>query len=114
MAAECILRNGGNKQEAADYFNKIRERAYDGQTGNLDANDLNLDVMLDERARELYWECHRRTDLVRYGKFTDGNYVWAWKGNVAEGAIVPSFRNIYPIPSADLISNTNLQQNPGY
>ena len=114
MAAECILRNGGSKQEATDYFNKVRERSYEGQAGNIAANDLTLDMLLDERARELYWECHRRTDLVRYGKFTDGNYVWAWKGNVAEGATVPSFRNIYPIPSADLISNTNLQQNPGY
>ncbi len=114
MASEALLRTpGGDKDKAANYFNKVRERAFTGSVGNFSAQDLNLDIMLDERARELYWECHRRTDLVRFGQFTDGSYKWAWKGGVKEGASVGSFRNIYPIPSQDLGANPNLKQNPG-
>lgn len=116
MAAEAILRGagGGDKAKAAQYFNKVRERAYTGTSGNYAPNDLTLDVILDERARELYWECHRRTDLIRFGRFTDGNYLWAWKGGVKEGKTVESFRNVYPIPAADRGANPNLRQNPGY
>ncbi len=114
MAAESILRNNGNKQQAADYFNKVRERAYQGATGNFTAGNLSLDNILDERGRELYWECHRRSDLVRFGQFTDGSYLWAWKGGTAAGTTVGSHRNIYPIPGADLGANPGLRQNPGY
>jgi hypothetical protein len=116
MAAEAVLRgaDGGNKDVAVQYFNKVRERAFTGTSGNYTAANLTLDVLLDERARELYWECHRRTDLVRFGQLTNGTYQWAWKGGVKEGKATESFRNIYPIPSNDLGVNTNLVQNPGY
>lgn len=116
MASEAILRGagGGDKVRATQYFNAVRTRAFTGGSGNYAPADLTLDVMLDERARELYWECHRRTDLVRFGQFTDGPYKWAWKGGVMEGASVPSFRNIFPIPAADIGVNPKLQQNPGY
>jgi hypothetical protein len=62
----------------------------------------------------LYWEGHRRTDLVRFGQFTDGTYRWAWKGGVKEGVAVPNYRDIYPIPAQDLGANGNLKQNPNY
>jgi hypothetical protein len=67
--------------------------------------------VLDERARELYWECHRRTDLIRYGLFTTNEYVWEWKGGVKSGRAVDSHFNIYPIPSSDINANQNLKQN---
>ncbi|MFN5379914.1 MAG: RagB/SusD family nutrient uptake outer membrane protein, partial [Bacteroidota bacterium] len=67
-----------------------------------------------ERARELYWEGHRRTDLIRYGKFTDNQYLWPWKGGVQNGQSVADYYRLYPIPTADLIANPNLVQNPGY
>ncbi len=116
MASEAILRGagGGDKAKAVQYFNAVRQRAFLGTTGNFAAADLTLDVMLDERARELYWECQRRTDLVRFGQFTDGSYKWAWKGGVMEGASTPAFRNIFPIPASDIGVNPKLQQNPGY
>lgn len=115
MAAEAIYRGagGGDKTKAAIYFNAVRTRAFTGTSGNYAVADLSLPVILDERARELYWECHRRTDLVRFGQFTDGTYKWAWKGGVKEGASVGKFRDIYPIPSQDLGANSNLTQNPG-
>jgi len=116
MAGEAVFRGaaGGDKQKAANYINVVRERAYTGKAGNFTAATLTLETILDERARELYWECHRRTDLVRFGQFTDGPYKWAWKGGVKEGVATAKFRNIFPIPSDDLGANTNLQQNPGY
>jgi len=70
--------------------------------------------VLDERARELWWEGHRRTDLIRYGLFTGGDYLWAWKGNSQAGSSTPDTRNLYPIPASELVANPNLTQNPGY
>ena len=69
---------------------------------------------IDERARELHWEAHRRQDLIRFGRFTGGAYNWAWKGNGSNGISIPSYRKLYPIPSASLASNPNLSQNDGY
>jgi hypothetical protein len=99
---------------AVNYVNMLRERAYGDNSGNISAGDLDLDFILDERARELYWECTRRTDLVRHGKFTGGDYVWPWKGNVAEGTATDAKFNVFPIPASDIGANLNLQQNNGY
>ena len=116
MYAEAVLRGGGGSQATAlDLVNAIRTRAYGGETGgNITSADLTLDFILDERARELYWECHRRTDLVRYGKFTGGSYLWPWKGNVAGGSSTDGKFDIFPLPDGDVNANSNLQQNPGY
>jgi hypothetical protein len=62
----------------------------------------------------LYWECFRRTDLIRYGLFTSSSYVWEWKGGVQGGRGVDAHFNIYPIPSLDINANKNLNQNPKY
>jgi starch-binding outer membrane protein, SusD/RagB family len=70
--------------------------------------------MLDERAREMYWEGTRRSDLVRFGKFTGSTYNWAFKGGTAEGTSLDATRALYPIPSQDLAANPSLKQNPGY
>jgi len=69
---------------------------------------------LDERARELFWEGFRRTDLIRYGLFTSSSYLWPWKGGVAAGTGVADYRNLFPLPESDLSANPNLKQNPGY
>lgn len=115
MYAEAVLRGGGGSiSNALNYVNLVRERAYGGASGDIDQNTLDLDFILDERARELYWEGHRRTDLVRFGKFSNTSYTWQWKGGVKEGASVSSNFDVFPIPSADLGANPNLQQNTGY
>jgi hypothetical protein len=115
MYAESVLRGGGGSlATAVNYVNDIRRRAYGGPSGDVDQNALDLDFILDERARELLWEGHRRTDLVRFGRFADTDYTWQWKGGVKEGKPVSNTYNIFPIPSADINSNPNLQQNPGY
>ncbi|NHX22016.1 RagB/SusD family nutrient uptake outer membrane protein, partial [Escherichia coli] len=87
MYAEAVLRGGsGDLSKALTYVNKIRERAYGNTNGNITASQLTLDFILDERARELAWEGTRRTDLIRFGKFTSGAYLWPWKGGVKGGA----------------------------
>lgn len=114
--AEAVLRggSGGDNATALGYINALRQRAYGNNSGNINQGDLTLDFILDERARELYWEGFRRTDLVRYGKFTSGSYLWPWKGGVKSGTAVPDYRNLYPLPLKDLSVNPNLDQNPNY
>lgn len=116
MYAEATLRGAstGNAATALGYVNAIRARAYGNATGNIATAQLTLDFILDERSRELYWEGTRRTDLIRYGKFTGGTYLWPWKGKVAAGASTETYRDLYPIPSNDLGANPTLKQNTGY
>jgi hypothetical protein len=113
--AEAVLRNGGGtREQALAYVNALRQRAYGDASANITDIALTLDFILDERGRELLWEAHRRTDLVRYGRFTGGAYVWAWKGGAAAGTATETFRDLYPIPASELSANPNLTQNPGY
>lgn len=114
--AEAVLRGGtgGDAATALGYINKLRERAYQNTSGNIAAVEMTLDFILDERARELYWEGFRRTDLIRYDRFTTGTYLWPWKGGVQSGTAVSSYRNLFPLPSQDLSANIQLDQNPGY
>jgi len=114
MYAEAVVRGGGGSvPQAVTYVNMIRERAFGGSLANISQADLTLDFLLDERARELYWEAHRRTDLIRFGQFSDQG-IWPWKGNVPQGITTESFRDVMPIPASDLGVNTNLTQNTGY
>lgn len=113
--AEASLRGGGGDlSTAVSRINELRERAYGNSSGNINSSDLTLNFVLDERSRELYWEGQRRTDLVRYNYFTTNTYLWPFKGNQANGVSVPSYRNVFPIPSNTLATNPNLEQNTGY
>jgi len=108
--AEATLRGGnGDRGLALQYINTLRTRAVATQITD---GELTLDFLLDERARELYWEGHRRTDLIRYDRFTKG-YNWPWKGGVIDGKDVEDYLKLYPIPSNELQANRNLRQNPG-
>lgn len=102
MQAEAILRGGtGTAVDALALVNSIRVNR------NVSAlAALTLDNLLDERARELYWEGWRRQDLIRFGKF-----LLAWQEKAAD----PDPRTlVYPIPSQQIAVNPNLKQNPGY
>ena len=112
---EAVLRGGtGDMNQARTYINNIRERAYGNNTANVSVANITLDFVLDERSRELNWEGHRRTDLIRYDRFVEGTYLWPWKGGVASGTAVSAHRKIFPIPSANINANRNLIQNPQY
>jgi hypothetical protein len=115
MYAEAHLRGGGGDASTAlDYVNALRERAFGNTSGNISASELTLDFLIQERARELHWESHRRQDLIRFGLYTGSQYVWSFKGGPAAGTSVDNFRALYPIPVASLATNQNLTQNPGY
>lgn len=111
MLAESAFRTG-DQSTALQYVNLIRTRAFNSSEFNFAS--LTADDILDERARELSWEATRRTDLIRFGKFTSGDYLWSFKGGEVDGVALEAFRDLYPIPNADIILNPNLTQNPGY
>jgi len=113
MYAEAMLRggSGADAQLALSVVNDIRERA---GASTLTSGDLTLNFIENERARELFWECSRRTDLIRFGHFSKSDYVWPWKGGVKDGVSTSEYLNVYPIPSSDMSANPNLKQNTGY
>ncbi len=111
--AEAVTRNAGNthtSKEATDAINKLRKRAHAKEQSS-----YSLDDICDEWCREFYFEGRRRMDLIRFNRFGgQSEYNWDWKGGVAEGTFFPAYRNLLPIPTADLVANPNLVQNPGY
>ena len=103
--AEACMHAGGN---ASEQLNALVSRVNAQAPGT-----ITEEWLMAERARELMWEGHRRTDLIRYGKWISG-YDWTYKGGKFEGADLPSHFDLYPIPSTELATNPDLQQNPGY
>ena len=100
MKAEAMLRSGG---DPTAMINDLRTTRGAAPLGSVTEQDL-----LDERARELYTEGWRRNDMVRFGQYTKD---WEFKEADAVG---DANRQLFPIPSAQLILNPNLVQNPGY
>ena len=111
MLAEASLQNG-DAGTALTYMNYIRERAYQGSSYNF--SSVTLNDVLEERSKELYWECTRRTDLIRYNKFTGSDLLWSFKGGATDGSSVDNRFNLYPLPTYDIVNNPNLVQNSGY
>ena len=113
MYAECVVRGatGGSLTEAVTYVNAVRTRS---NALTISSSELDLDFLIEERGRELMLEGHRRSDLIRFGMFTGGSYLWPWKGNTVNGASIPVTYNVFPIPLTALQANPNLSQNPGY
>ncbi|WP_127845736.1 RagB/SusD family nutrient uptake outer membrane protein [Psychroflexus aestuariivivens] len=115
MYAEAHLRGGGGDlATATNYINLLRERAFGDSSGNINSGELTLDFLIDERARELYWESHRRQDLIRFNRYTGNQYIWSYKGGPQQGTSIDNYRTLYPIPTASLATNQNLTQNTGY
>ena len=101
MKAEGLWRQDNGSDEALSLVNMVRMRA------GVDAfEELNADNLLAERGREMAFEMWRRSDQIRFGKFTTGS--WTFK-NASE-----DYRRLFPIPFEQIQANPNLVQNPGY
>lgn len=104
IRAEAVARQNGNITAIRNDIDVVRDRA--GLSGTSASTHAALLLAIEqERRLEFAFEGHRWFDLVRTGRAT---------------ALVPSVTNInktlYPIPSAELLANTNpdMEQNPGY
>ena len=110
--AEAVLRGGAmvGGYTALSAINALRVRAEAAQLTTVD-----LQTVLDEKAREFFFEGQRRTDLIRYAKFAGStDYNWDWKGGTPGGIPFAAHRNLFPIPQSEIQNNPNLVQNVGY
>lgn len=111
-AAEAEMHlNGANSDKAKGWIDALRDRAHAQKHSTYSLEDV-----LDERARELYCEGLRRTDLIRFNQFggTQATYKWELKGGSTNGTTFAKTNNVYPIPSSEILSNKNLTQIDGY
>ena len=111
-AAEAEMHlNGEGSDKAKGYIDKLRERAHAEEHSSYTLNDV-----LDERARELYCEGLRRTDLIRFNQYggNKATYKWELKGGSDNGANFDKTKNVYPLPSSEILANKNLTQIDGY
>ncbi len=117
LLAEALHLQGKNSEAdgAAFYINEIRKRS--GATP-ITAEQVTLDYILDERARELVTEENRRETLVRTGKLIERtrkyNYIASGERNGVPG--IQDYHVLLPFPQIVIEANTGktMEQNPGY
>lgn len=101
-----------NLGQANTALPKVQELA--ARAGVTAPTSITQEWLIEERARELMWEGHRRTDLIRYGKFTSSSFLWTYKGGSFSGQGFDDHMKIFAIPASELASNPELHQTPGY
>lgn len=101
-----------NLGQANTALPKVQELA--ARAGAITPTSITQEWLIEERARELMWEGHRRTDLIRYDKFTSSSFLWTYKGGSFSGQGFDDHMKIFAIPASELASNPELHQNPGY
>lgn len=112
IAAEALMKLG-KLDEASFYFNTLRSRAaFPGvEIPLITPGELDIDLILDERGRELAGELHRWYDLKRTGKLVERVRAHNPKGSLN----IQEFHNLRPIPQTQIDRTSNdFPQNPGY
>lgn len=110
--ADARLNGGKATDDGLAKINALRARAHASSL-----YEANLATICDEWSREFYFEGRRRSDLIRFGYYGGNtNYTWTYKGSsdVYGGTPFAAFRNIFAIPTTDIVANPNLTQNSGY
>ena len=108
MKAEAQFRNGDPAEALTTINQKFGGVSIRSRTGLPDfpAEEMTLEGLLAERARELSWEGHRRNDMIRFGKFLDAR--------IPDKEVSENFRTLFPIPQTERDKNRGLEQNAGY
>jgi len=106
VRAEAYLGKGDNVNAAND-INMVRNRS---QAPEVAPEDVDIDYILDERARELAFEENRMQTLCRLGKLVERNRLYNTLNDLYD------HQNLWPIPYSEIQKNTEaeLTQNPGY
>ena len=107
--AEAKYRLNGSQEGLAD-IQYVQDRA----NRQIKASSVDEQTLIDEWCREFYMEGRRRSDLVRFGLFTGSKYLWSYKGGAENGAGIPAYYDVYPIPDNEIKNNPNMHQNPKY
>lgn len=121
IAAEAYYKKGDMRQ-AAEMINNLRQRPGTIKSGyetamHVDAADITIDFILDERARELAGEYVRWTDLKRTHKLIE--YVTEYNEDGVELSALTGpdgkYKILRPIPQAAIdLNQAHVEQNPGY
>ena len=108
LRAEAYYRKG-NLEAAAEDINVLHERAH---AKPVNPSDIDIDYILDERARELIIEEPRRLTLNRLGLLAER----VRRYNPESASSVQDYHNLFPIPQSAIDANIDaeLEQNPGY
>jgi hypothetical protein len=108
MRAEAKLRKGDAAGALSD-VNAIRAARTASSIQAAPLANITLDLLLRERGFEFYWDMHRRSDLIRFGKYESS---WTEKSNTDKN------KRVFPIPQTAIDGASNipdyLKQNPGY
>ena len=109
LRAEAYLGKGDLASAASD-INKVGQRS---SAPDVAPEEVDIDYILDERLRELYYEEFRLLTLMRLGKVAERTRKY---NNEYVGATIQDFHNLWPIPLSEKEANTeaDLVQNPGY
>jgi hypothetical protein len=112
MKAEAIMR-GGVDNSAAPQTPLELVNALRTVRGAQTFQSVDINIVFEERSREMAFEGWRRNDVIRFGKWED-----AWGEDAATGNFVKTnaeaYRRVYPIPQNELAANKKLRQNDLY
>lgn len=108
-AEACMnLGEAGNATALAN-LKKLSDRA------GVDApTTITQEYLIAERAKELMWEGHRRTDLIRWKLYSSSSFLWPWKGGTLAGEGFEDYKYMYALPPGEMTANPTLEQTPGY
>ncbi len=113
--AESCVRLGQDIALAQTKMNELAERTGVAPISLPGAwDDAAMKLFREERGRELLWEGHRRTDLIRYKSYCEGTYVWPFKGGSVAGQEFPKYKELFAIPVSQLLANPELHNPEGY